>query len=121
MHMHKILCKHTHTHCTAAPHNQSTPINLNSTRHKYAILDAAQRIEKSCWRQMATNLEISERTIQTLAKERAVEERYYKMIKEWITFKGEGATFEVLKNVLETNSQTIAIEAMASRLEDVNI
>ena len=85
--------------------------------HKFAILDVVQRISVRHWTYFLSHFELSRETVQKLSKERAIEEKYYNAIKEWLKIKREQATFAVLNDLLGQCNQRGAQMVMKQRLK----
>ena len=91
-------------------------IDMKNRMHKFAILDISQRLRANKWQTLAGKLEIPNTTIQQLTKtENVVEERYYKLFREWLNCKREAATFAVLRDILETCDLKIAVDIIFRR------
>ena len=94
-----------------------TPIDLRVTTHKFAILDLAQRLSIDSWEQLAGELDMSRHRelMQKLSTEKAVEEKFYKLLKEWVQVKNEEATYAALHNAVEACDQRTALSVVRRR------
>lgn len=92
-------------------------IDMSNTVHKFAVLDVVQRISLNHWTRFSSLLGLSKEIVESLSREKAPEERYYKSIKEWLKLNREGATFAALDGLLEQCNERRAQIIMRKRLE----
>ena len=93
------------------------PIDMANIVHKFAVLDVVQRMSLSHWDKFSSFLGLGKETVEVLSREKAVEERYYKSIKEWLKTNRERATFAALNGFLDQCSEHRAQVVMRKRLE----
>lgn len=119
LHLYQILSLYSDTDTNSAvmlDEVLQNSIDMKNRMHKFAILDISQRLRANKWQTLAGKLEIPNTTIQQLTKtENVVEERYYKLFREWLNCKREAATFAVLQDVLETCDLKIAVDIIFRR------
>ena len=90
-------------------------IDFSNRVHKFAILDICQRLSSDIWEEFASALMLPSTTIDKLRVEKAVEERYYMMIKGWLG--GSSLhTFSELQELLERFNCQDAVSTMERRL-----
>ena len=93
-------------------------VNLRNSTHKFAILDISQRLGADRWSAIARKLCLQEEDIQEIqTTESCVEERYYKMLKQWVKSRQDEATFAALRDTLTSCNQTAAVGVVLRRLE----
>ncbi len=97
------------------------PIDLTQRRHKFALLDLAQRLAPDKWHGIATRLELPDPVLQNIKIERQPEEKYYKTLKQWVSTKKMEATFATLRDVLESYEQFAAVDVMVRRLKSTGM
>ena len=90
-------------------------IDFSKRIHKLAILDICQRLSSDIWEEFASALMLPSTTIDKLRVEKAVEERYYMMIKGWLGG-SKSHTFSELQELLERFNCQDAVSTMQSRL-----
>ena len=84
--------------------------------HKYALLDASQRILRSNWKVISQKLNIPKESIENLEKERNFHERYYKLFLEYVRVYRENATFLELRKVLLECDESMVVALIEERL-----
>ena len=93
-----------------------TPIQLEDTRHKFAILDISQRLNSTKFVSFSKSLGLSDGIIDEIKKREEVqEEQFYLVIKHWVLGK-EKATFNKLINCLQTCGEDHLVEYILQRL-----
>ena len=93
-------------------------VDLRNSTHRFAILDISQRLGADRWSAIARKLCLQEDDIQRIQKaESCVEERYYKMLKQWVKLRQDGATFAALQDALTSCNQTAAVSVVVRRLQ----
>ena len=92
-----------------------TMIDLSNRVHKYAILDICQRMSSDVWEQFANALLLPSTVIDKLRAEAAVEERYYLMLKGWLSGT-RSHTFNELQELLVRFNFVDAVSEIKRRL-----
>ena len=92
---HSLVCTHIHvgavstgiiTRSPQITHMMQQNINLGNITHKFAILDLCQSLHEQHLHHLCHQLDIPEATLQhILQQEELTEERYYRILKFWIT------------------------------------
>ena len=92
-------------------------IYIEDRYHKYALLDASQRMLRNTWEMLGPKLKVPVEVIQKLeTKERNVHERYYKLFIEYVKTHRGNATFKELRRVLLECDEKLAVTILEERL-----
>ena len=93
-------------------------IIIQDRYHKYALLDISQRMLHSNWKKIGHELKLSHGLITHLEEcEKNIQERYYKLLVEFVTEFKEKATFRILREVLRECDENLAADILEERLQ----
>jgi hypothetical protein len=97
-------------------------VDISVTKHKYAILDICQRLPASILSHFAQRLNVPLDKVREISANFSMkEERYYQVLKYWLSASKSGGTFEDLQGALESCQQQPVCDVIDRRLQTTGL